>query len=148
LGKRLRREIERYNRRLLEAHDCYFHRVSTPEELGPAIDNLIRLHQALWQSRGQSGSFALRDFVSLLCEAIRRSLAEGRLRLWQLYADGQCVATVVAFLDNGIAHIFQGGFDPSFAKFEIGTLMIMYSIRDCIEDETINEFDFMGGKSG
>ena len=147
LGNNLRKHIERYSRRLLKCMTAISISSARQRSLDWRSTILSGYIKPIGNLKARVESFALRNFERFLCEEIRRSLAEGRLRLWQLYADGQCVATLLAFLDNGIAHYFQGGSDPAFAKLKIGALMLSYCIRNCIEDETINEFDFMGGES-
>jgi CelD/BcsL family acetyltransferase involved in cellulose biosynthesis len=109
------------------------------------MDDLVRLHQARWTSKGEPGSFVRGSFEEFLREAMRTTLADGRLRLWTLALNGETVAVLLAFLDHGIAHYFQGGFDPKFARHSLGTAMFALCIRACIEAETIVQFNFMGG---
>ena len=122
-----------------------FRCVETADELEPAMEELIRLHQARWQSKGEPGSFSLRPFKDFLVEAMRSALKDGRLRLWSMTIDGKTAAALVAFLDNGVAHYFQGGFDPKYKKDSLGMVMFGLCIRACIEDQAIHRFNFMGG---
>lgn len=145
LGRSTRSKLERCTRRLSNFESCEFHCVETEDELEPAMDDLVRLHQARWHSKGQPGSFALGSFEGFLKEAMRLTLAKGQLRLWTLALNGETAAVLLAFLDNGIAHYFQGGFDPKYAKDSLGTVMFGLCIRACIEAETIRQFNFMGG---
>jgi CelD/BcsL family acetyltransferase involved in cellulose biosynthesis len=145
LGRSTRKHLMRQTRRFSESFDCRFQRVEAIEELAPAIDALVKLHQARWTSKGQPGSFALPGMEELLRGAARVGLAEGRLRLWTLKLSGQVVAVRIAFLDNGIVHAIQGGFDPAYTKESLGSVMLGLCIKDCIEDESVREYDFMGG---
>jgi len=145
LRKSMRTNVSYYTRRLFKLFDCKFRTVTTPEELESAMDAFVRLHQARWQSKGELGSFALPSFEDFLKEAMRASLVEGRLRLWTLELSGVTAAVLLGFVDNGVAHYFQGGFDPVFAKESLGTVMCGLCIKDCIEAVDIKEFNFMGG---
>ena len=145
LSKSTRHNLAYYLRRLFKQHNCRFGKVEAPDQLEPAIDDLIRLHQARWQAKGEPGSFSLPGFEQFLKEAIQSSFAEGQLRLWTLGVGEQTAAVLLAFVDKGVAHYFQGGFDPAFAKDSVGTVMLGLCIRACIESEDILEFDFMGG---
>lgn len=145
LGRSTRRHLARQMRRFSESFDWRFRRVETEEELAPALDALVRLHQARWTSKGEPGSFALPGIEELLRGAARISLAEGRLRLWTLELDGQIVAVRIAFFDNGVVHAIQGGFDPAYTKESLGSVMLGMCIKDCIEDGSVREYDFMGG---
>lgn len=76
-----------------------------------------------------------------LCDALRYD----RARLWMLFLDGQCVAVLQAFVDRGVVHYFQGGFKNGYDKHHLGTVMLALSLRDCLQADGIDEFDFMGG---
>ncbi len=145
LGSATRKKVDYHYRRLFKAHHCEFRRIETLEELQPAIDALIRLHQLRWESKGEPGSFRLPRFESFLREIAEKNLAEGRLRLWTLTIDGQIATAQIAFFDRGIAHVFQGGFDPAYADYRIGNVIFWLCIKDCIESDDVQEFDFMGG---
>ncbi len=145
LGSATRKKVDYHYRRLFKAHNCEFRRIETLEELQPAIDALIRLHQLRWESKGEPGSFRLPRFESFLREIAKKNLAEGRLRLWTLTIDGQIATAQIAFFDRGIAHVFQGGFDPAYADYRIGNVIFWLCIKDCIESDDVQEFDFMGG---
>lgn len=145
LSRSTRKHLTRQMRRFLEKYECDFNRVSTPEQLGPAMDALVSLHQARWTSKGEPGSFALPGFEELLREAARHALSKGLLRLWTLKLNGEMAAVRLAFLDNGAVHAFQGGFDPAHAKESLGSVMLGMCIKDCLDDAEVREYDFMGG---
>jgi CelD/BcsL family acetyltransferase involved in cellulose biosynthesis len=145
LGRTTRQNTGRLARRLFENYACEFRRVETADELERGMDALVRLHQARWQMKDEPGSFALLGVERLLREAARDALAEHRLRLWTLALNGEIAAVQLAFLDNGTAHCFQVGFDPAYARDSVGKVMLMLSIKDCIEDPEVREYDFMGG---
>jgi CelD/BcsL family acetyltransferase involved in cellulose biosynthesis len=146
LSRSTRKHLARQMRHFSESFRCRFRRVETEEELAPAMDALVRLHQARWMSKGEPGSFALPGIEELLRGAAQDGLAEGRLRLWALDLNGQAVAVRIAFFDNGVVHAVQGGFDPSYTKESLGSVMLGMCIKDCIEDEAVREYDFMGGR--
>src|SRR5262245_41776088 len=145
LSKSTRYGVVGKTRKLFELHDCRFRRIETQEDLEPALDSMIRLHQARLQSKGEAGSFVLDGFESLIRRAASMGLAEGRMRVWTLEIDGQIAAARLAFGDNRVVHAFQGGFDPAFAKHSLGTIMVGLCVRDCIEDDSVRKYDFMGG---
>ncbi|HVG21786.1 MAG TPA: GNAT family N-acetyltransferase, partial [Blastocatellia bacterium] len=124
LSRSTRKHLTRQMRRFSESFDCSFQRVETEDELEPALDALVRLHQARWTSKGEPGSFAIPGIEELLRGAARIGLAEGRLRLWTLKLNGQVVAVRIAFLDNGVVHAVQGGFDPAYTKESLGSVML------------------------
>lgn len=145
LGRATRQNTLRQTRRLFESYNCRFRRIETADELETAMDALVSLHQARWQSKGDPGSFAIPGFEGFLREAARLSLAEGRLRLWVLEVNGRIAATRIAFFENGVVYCFQSGFDPAYAKDSIGKVLLGLCVRDCIEDESVREYNLMGG---
>lgn len=136
---------DRCARNLQKQYATEFHRVETSSELEIALDDFVRLHQIRWTAKGASGSFAYPKFEGFLREAMRQAWQENRLAFWTYHLDGKCVATLLAFLHNGVAHYFQGGFDMEYARHSLGSVMVAQCIRACVEDPQISEFDFMGG---
>ncbi|HVG18470.1 MAG TPA: GNAT family N-acetyltransferase [Blastocatellia bacterium] len=145
LGRATRQNTLRQTRRLFESYDCKFRRIATADELEAAMDALVSLHQARWQSKGDPGSFAIAGFEDFLREAARFSLAEGRLRLWVLEVNGRIAAIRIAFFENGVVYCFQSGFDPAYGKDSIGKVLLGLCVRDCIEDDSVREYNLMGG---
>ncbi len=145
LGRSMRRNVEYYARRLFKNHQCEFQRVSAPGEMEAALEALVQLHQVRWRSSGQPGAFSDPGLGALLSGAAREGLDHGRVRIWTLKVDGVIQAVLLGFLDNGVLHYFQKGFNPAFAKEDIGTAMLSLSVRDCFDDPAIRAFDFMGG---
>lgn len=137
----------RLTRRLFNSHKCELKRVKTADELEAAMDELVRLHQARWESRGEPGTFALPNIEEFLREAMRASLADGRLGLSTLEVDGKVAAARLDFIDNHIAHAFQAGYDPTHPNQGLGSVMSGLCIRAYIDDPQVYEYDFMGGNS-
>jgi CelD/BcsL family acetyltransferase involved in cellulose biosynthesis len=145
LGRSMRRNVEYYGRRLAKRHACEFALAQTPDVLAPAIDDFVRLHQARWRAAGEPGIFSRPTVCEFVKAAIWQNLPQDRVRLWTLKLDGRVEAALLGFLDNGVLHYFQKGFNPSFLDDDIGTAMLAHCIRACCDDEGIRVFDFMGG---
>jgi CelD/BcsL family acetyltransferase involved in cellulose biosynthesis len=145
LGRSMRRNVEYYGRRLFRTYEgCRFERVTSADELEPSMNALADLHQARWRAKGQPGAFSP-PFRAFLQEAMRDAFCSSRLALWTLKIQGRIEAALVGFIDNGVLHYFQKGFNPAFAKDDLGTAMLSLCLRDCFEDPQIRIFDFMGG---
>jgi CelD/BcsL family acetyltransferase involved in cellulose biosynthesis len=147
LGSSMRRSVDYYPRRLAKRYSCEFREVASPDELDPAIDDLIRLHQTRWRMVGEPGIFTNDTVVQFLRTAIWQSQQEDRLRLWTLRINGRVEAALVGFLDAGVLHYFQKGFNPWFSRenLNLGSVLLAHCIRACCDDERIKTFDFMGG---
>jgi len=70
----------------------------------------------------------------------------GQLRCYILYVDGRPVAFAPGELSGHIFNYETPGFDPEFDKVSPGTFLLMYAIRDLIENTNCKVFDFgVGG---
>lgn len=145
LGRSMRRNAEYYARRLARTRELRFALAESEADFASGFDHLVRLHQSRWQAADEPGTFGspvVRDFFK---DVMRRSHADGRLRLWTLAVDGTVEAALVGFVDNGTCHYFQKGFNPEYAKDGLGTVVLSLSLRACFDDAAITTFDFMGG---
>ncbi len=52
---------------------------------------------------------------------------------------------LLGFLDHGVLHYLQKGFNPAFAKDDLGTVLLALSVKACVEDPAVHAFDLMGG---
>lgn len=145
LTKSARENIFRRGRRIFKTFESEFRLIDSSGELEPAMDALVRLHQARWQTKGEPGAFALSGSEELLREAARFALSEGRLRLWTLTLNKEIAAVLLGFLDNGVLHAFQTGFDPAYTNKGLGGVMNGLCISASVEDKTVDYYDFMGG---
>ena len=148
LGRSMRRNVEYYPRRLFQQRACAFERVTTQAQVREAMDDLVRLHQARWQSAGEPGSFANPLVERFLRDAAGAAWSAGQLRLWRLRIDGAVEAALIGFLENGTLHYFQTGFNPARAKDDLGTVIVALAVKECCDDPAVRAFDFMGGKPG
>jgi CelD/BcsL family acetyltransferase involved in cellulose biosynthesis len=139
--------IDRVIRHVFKVPGMQFSTVEHAAELEPALDDLVRLHQARWTSRGEPGSFVLPGFAEFLRETARQAFAEGRLRLWRLRANGVAVAALIGFHDRGTTHYLQSGIDPSpaYKAYSLGRAIIGLAIKHSVGEPGTRKFDFMGG---
>jgi CelD/BcsL family acetyltransferase involved in cellulose biosynthesis len=144
-GRSMRRNIEYYSRRLFKTYPCEFRQVTAQEEVGPALDAMVHLHQTRWRRAGEAGAFGDRNFGPLLRAAAEQDLPSGRLRLWVLSIDGKIEGALLGLLDHGVLHYLQKGFNPEFAKDDLGTALLALCVKACVDDPAVRAFDLMGG---
>jgi hypothetical protein len=145
LGRSMRRNVEYYARRLFKKRNCDFRRAASLDEAVAALDALIELHQKRWQRAGQPGSFNDPTLRTLLMDSLTEGFTAGRVRVWTLRIDGTIQGALLGFLDNGVLHYFQKGFNPELASYDLGTALLSLCLRDSFADPAIRVFDFMGG---
>lgn len=142
-----RRKLIRRNWRHIERDygitlSCY---TNDSASLESVLAEWFELHDSLWASRGQHTALEnvrLRQFLQQFCqEAAQR----GWLRLYQIRVNQQLVAGTIIFHWQDRAYYYQLAWDPAFADYGIGELIITHSIRTAI-DEGLSLFDFLRGE--
>jgi CelD/BcsL family acetyltransferase involved in cellulose biosynthesis len=146
LPSRLRTSI-RSSRRSLEAEfKVEFGRVSQREDLGPALDDLYRLHASRWQAKGQSGVFVSEAKRNFYRDLSARLLKAGVLRLYYLKLDGRVVAQQYCFEHKGTVLLLQEGFDAALADRNVGNALRAMVFEALIADGAM-AYDFLAGAS-
>jgi len=82
-------------------------------------------------------------------EATRRLYIQratsGHLRCYSLYASGKPCAFLRGEFVGGVYHYETPGYDPQYSKLSPGLVLLMWAIRDLIEETSCKIFDFGGG---
>src|SRR5690606_34107903 len=121
---------------ILATHDL------TPDEWASA---LIALHTTRWQERGTPGVL-----VDPRVQAFHRAALPGLAnnciaRLFALKIGSDIAGVYYGFSDRGRAYAYLGGFDPRFAYYSPGTVLLGYAIEDALR-EGVREFHFLRGR--
>jgi CelD/BcsL family acetyltransferase involved in cellulose biosynthesis len=143
-GKKLRGNLSYYERALGKAHTLTL-RVATAETLEADMAAFFALHQKRWRGRYMPGAFASERARAFHLAAARGLLAAGALRLHLLDLDGVTQAALYCFHKSPRTCYYLGGFEPSLAKFSLGTVLTGRAIRHAIETDGAQEFDFLRG---
>jgi CelD/BcsL family acetyltransferase involved in cellulose biosynthesis len=134
-----------YERRLRRDHGgAVFEQVAHPSELADAWDDLVRLHGSRWGTRGRAGAFAEPRFAAFHRRFVERALQRGWLRFYRLRVAGRCVAALYCLSMHGRVSFMQGGFDPAWQRYSVGTMTVAHAIQRAIA-EGAREFDFLRG---
>ncbi len=145
LGKRKRKRIQNYRRRLVREGGFAQRLVTESNDVVTALDTLAELHEVRWSSRGKCGAFESARFREFHRAISQELLPSGRLdlRLWR-YADKDVAALYGFRWDNTLSY-YQSGFDTSATgSVSLGLMAVMDTIEWAI-DHGYERFDFMGG---
>jgi len=140
----LDRNIRRYGRRLADDAGVRYTTVTTADDLGPALSALFRLHSRRWHERGGMGVLQSAEVRRFHQRSASRLLDAGVLRLHLLAAGSDVIAAQYVLVERDRAYSYIGGFDPAWARYGPGTLLMAYSIAQAI-DEGCREFDLLRG---
>jgi hypothetical protein len=80
-------------------------------------------------------------------EFLQSMASRGLLRSYLLEANGKAIAFLIGFQTNGIFYFHETGFDPSYARFSPGLVLLNLVIKDCFEHEKPKIFHFGTGES-
>ncbi|MFQ3534613.1 MAG: GNAT family N-acetyltransferase [Aggregatilineales bacterium] len=146
LGERRRKNYRRDQRRFTEAfgEDWACQRVTSPDDLPAALEDLVRLHQAKWEAQGQQGAFGTPQLKAFHRAVSERFLARGWLRLYRLVIKGETVAVEYGYAYRGRYYFFIGGWDERFTEYSLGHMMTGLLIREAIA-EGLSVFDMHRG---
>jgi CelD/BcsL family acetyltransferase involved in cellulose biosynthesis len=143
-GKRKYTDINRHFKSLQKSYEVEVTDCSKLASYEEGMHWLFKLHQRRWTSRGLSGAFASSRFRNFHL-AIAKTLAEkGWLGLFLLKLSGNPVAALYGFRYYSKYYLYLTGFNPEYAKYGVGSLLISSVIHRCI-DEGLSEFDFLRG---
>ena len=138
---KLRQRVSYDERRLAREHEVCFRLADDPVRLPADLDTLFTLHQARWEDQGSAfattHSAFHRDFAAT-------ALRQEWLRLWFLEIDERPVAVWYGFRFSGIESHYQGGRDPGWSRFSVGSVLLAHTIRRSLEDG-MDEYRFLRG---
>jgi CelD/BcsL family acetyltransferase involved in cellulose biosynthesis len=119
--------------------------VATPD-LDPErwVDELCRLHAARWADLGEAGVLADDRLARFYRQVIGAFAAQGWARLYALQQGARVLGVYYGFQYRGAAYAYLGGFDPDFAYFSPGTVLVGHAIEQAVR-EGAREFHFLRG---
>ncbi len=134
-----RKKLRRADRELFETGRAVLRTVETCEQLDPAMDVLIDLHQKRRRMLHEPGCFASPRFTAFHREVARRLLLAGQLQLQRLELDGRTVAAEYQLAGapgtpgQGVTYVYQAGIDPRRLADEPGHLITAATVKRAIE---------------
>src|SRR5204862_124827 len=142
--QRLRRKLEREHRTrfFLWGSELGTRDVADVADIGAGIDRLAELHRLRFQGRAEGHSFSSPEYLAFHRDLAARYHRAGRLRLYGLEVDGVVVAMLYCFRDRDRIYYFQGGFDPAYARWSVGQLLVCHAIERSVA-EGARRFDFL-----
>jgi hypothetical protein len=121
-----------------------FRSVTMPEEIQPAFERFLRLHNMRWDTDGGSELSGHPRLVSFQRQLISALSTTGLLRFDELWIDGECCGSVYG-LDNGRTfYYYNAGYDSDYSNLSVGLILLGLSIKNAIERGNVL-YDFLRG---
>ncbi len=143
-SKKMRGNIGYYDRTLRRTFQVDDIVVEREEELADAFENLFELHQRRWNRRWLPGVFTSTKVRAFHVAVGKKLLKRGWLRLHVLLLDEEVQAALYAFAFNDRTCYYQGGFEPEYARYSLGSILIANAIKISAL-EGFPTFDFLRG---
>lgn len=141
LGSHRAGEYRRLKRRLEEQGDLRHGVARGPEDIRPAIEGFLALEASGWKGRRRTAMAADRYRAAFAREA-SHGLAEHDLcRVHSLTLDGRLIASLIVFVEAGIAYTWKTAYDEAYAAFSPGTLLMIEVTRQHLADPDIRFTD-------
>lgn len=112
--------------------------------LRKSYDKFIQLHQKRWKKKNVNGLFADDNYLKFHKRVAEKFNEKKILSLHFLLFDSEPIAAINAFEFDGKVFTHLHGFDPDYADYSPGHLVINSLIQDSIE-KGMREFDMMRG---
>ena len=145
LTQKHRYKVRLFGKRLAAAHKVELEVAAEPAQVGPALEEMIRLHAMRWTLKTDDVSGfddpAVHAFHRRACALLA---ADDAIRIFLLRCDGRAVAACYCFVYAGRVYFFQPGFDPEFRKLHVGKVLLARVIEYCYQNG-LTEFDFLRG---
>lgn len=122
-----------------------FRSVTAPDEMGPAFERFLVLHEKRWLSDGGSELSGHPKLIAFQRDVVREMVDTGLLRFDELWIEGECRASVYGFDDGQTFYYYNAGYDPEWARFSVGLVLIGLSIRHAVERGN-KVYDFLRGE--
>jgi CelD/BcsL family acetyltransferase involved in cellulose biosynthesis len=135
------REFRRLRRRLEELGAVTHEVARTPDEVRPAMESFLALEAAGWKGRKGTAMTVDRYQAAFAREAVHRLSERDMCRIHSLRLDGRVVASLVVFVEQGVAYTWKTAYDENLAAFSPGTLLMLDVTRQHLEDPNIDFTD-------
>jgi CelD/BcsL family acetyltransferase involved in cellulose biosynthesis len=140
----LARNLRRYDLHLAEAGPTTIERIES-REIQRGLDAFFTLHAARWRGRGEAGVLADAAVAAFHRASIPWLVDAGVGRLFVMRHAGAPIAVQYVLIAGDRAFSYLSGFDPAFARFSPGALLMAHAIEDAIA-AGCRTFDLLRGE--
>ncbi|HEY7004460.1 MAG TPA: GNAT family N-acetyltransferase [Gaiellaceae bacterium] len=126
-SKNLRRGLERGRRAL---GDGLSYDLATGDDgLDDRLAEILRLEAAGWKARRGTAIVSRPRTEAFYTEVARWAARRGWLRFLSLRLGDRTIAMQLALEHDGVLYLLKGGFDPAYAKFSPGNLLLRATLE-------------------
>jgi CelD/BcsL family acetyltransferase involved in cellulose biosynthesis len=142
LSASLRYKIRSERRKLEKLFTIEYKRVQNEADTKYGFAELVRLHQARWESRGFSGSFSNENFLEFHRRLAPSLVQKGVLQLTLLSENKNTRAAIYNYYHKNKIYFYQSGVDIAAGAPAFGYLLHCHCIENAIRNG-YREYDFL-----
>lgn len=109
------------------------------------FEEMCRLHQSRWTSRGESGAFAPGRRLEFHRTLIRQSYETNCIHLVRVSSGEETIGVLYNFVQNGKVYFFQSGFNYARHQNLRPGLVTHACVVQMYLEQGLNEYDFLAG---
>jgi hypothetical protein len=135
------REFRRLKRRLADSGPLEHRVARQPEEIRLALERFLSLEASGWKGKARTAMVVDRLQAAFAREAVHRLAQQDLCRIHELVLDGRPVASVIVFVEAGIAYTWKTAYEERHGAFSPGTLLMIELTRHHLADPNIEATD-------
>jgi len=141
LSKHHFREYARLKRRLAEQGELVHEVARVPEEVRVAVEGFLALEAAGWKGRKRTAMVIDRYQAAFAREAVHGLAEQDLCRIHSLTLGGKLIASLIVFIEAGVAYTWKTAYDENHAAFSPGVLLMIEVTKQHLEDPNIEVTD-------
>ncbi|CAH2408068.1 GNAT family N-acetyltransferase [Mesorhizobium ventifaucium] len=131
------REFRRLKRRLADLGRLEHLVARGPENIRHAIERFLTLEAAGWKGRERTAMAIDRYRAAFAREAVHRLAERDLCRIHSLTLDDRTIASLIVFVEAGVAYTWKTAYDETLAAYSPGTLLMIEVTRQHLDDPNI-----------
>ncbi len=135
------REFRRLKRRLEKQGKLEYRVARQQDEVRAGIETFLALEASGWKGRERSAMASDRYRAAFAREAAFRLAERDFCRIHSLHLDGRAIASLVVFVESGVAYTWKTAYDETLSACSPGTLLMIEVTRNHLEDPNIEATD-------
>ncbi len=135
------REFRRLKRKLAEQGELVHSVARGPEDIRSAVEGFLALEAAGWKGRKRTAMAMDRYRAAFAREAVHGLAEKDLCRIHSLTLDGRLIASLIVFVEAGVAYTWKTAYDEDFSTFSPGVLLMIEVTKQHLEDPNIEQTD-------
>jgi hypothetical protein len=135
------RGLRRLKRRLAEQGNLEHKVARTAEDVRYALEGFLALEASGWKGRERSAMATDRLRAAFAREAVNRLAERDMCRIHTLTLDGEPIASLIVFIEAGIAYAWKTAYDETLSRFSPGMLLMVEVTKTHLDDPGITATD-------